>query len=147
MRKAGSYCCSGKHQNPHGSKNHTDKFLLIFKKAVCVFDPCVLKRKTILVVDDDRSMRKGPAYQLTDLGYEVAEASDGVQAIELTKKKHFDLVISDLVMPKADGLHVYDAIQGIKSSTKIMIITAFSDSKKAKDATRILRRNFILRPF
>ncbi|MFQ5709737.1 MAG: response regulator [bacterium] len=106
-----------------------------------------MKRKTILVVDDDRSMRKGLAYELADLGYEVTEARDGSEAIELIQTNHFDLVISDLVMPKTSGLELYQVIQKINPEIKFISMTAFTESKEAKEVARILKNNFFAKPF
>ena len=106
-----------------------------------------MKTKSILVVDDDRSMRKGLAFELTDLGYDVTEAGDGAEAIELIKSKHFDLVISDLVMPKADGLQVYHTVQKLRPSAKFLSMSAFVESKEAREAERVFKENFLRKPF
>ena len=68
-------------------------------------------KKNILIVEDDRSYRKGLAYELENLGHKVIEAENGKQAIEILKKNQFDLVISDLVMPEIDVLEVFDYVQ------------------------------------
>jgi len=114
------------------------------------FDPhlviLTMKTKSILIVDDDRSMRKGLAFELTDLGYKVTEAGDGAEAIELIKSKHFDLVISDLIMPKADGLQVYHTVRNLRPHTKFLSMTAFVESKEAREAQRIFKENFLMKP-
>jgi CheY-like chemotaxis protein len=98
---------------------------------------------TILVVEDDRSFRKGLAYELEDLGYKVTEASDGNEAIELIHKYHFDLVISDLVMPEADGLEVYHILKKLQPHAKFILLTAFVESDKSKTARLLLKENFL----
>ena len=60
--------------------------------------------KSILVVDDTRSMRKMVAAVLQGAGYEVAEAGDGVEALELARERVFDLVVTDHNMPRMDGV-------------------------------------------
>lgn len=97
----------------------------------------------ILIAEDDRSFRKGLTFALQDMGYSVTEAQDGKEAIELIQKKHFDLVISDLVMPNVDGIEVYKTIQQIKPSVKFLMITSFPDDEKAKMAKKLLKNNFI----
>ena len=97
----------------------------------------------ILIAEDDRSFRKGLAFELADAGCQVTEAENGRQAIELIKKKQFDLVISDLVMPEADGLEVYHTLQRINPKTKFILLTAFSDSEKAKIARTHIKENFL----
>ncbi len=84
--------------------------------------------KSILVVDDTRSMRKMVAAVLQEAGYEVAEASDGVDALELAKTRVFDLVVTDHNMPRMDGVTLvgelrarsdYDAVALIILSTEV----------------------------
>jgi two-component system chemotaxis response regulator CheY len=84
--------------------------------------------KSILVVDDTRSMRKMVAAVLQGAGYEVAEAGDGVEALELARTRTFDLVVTDHNMPRMDGvtlvrelrqLPTYDAVALIVLSTEV----------------------------
>jgi len=98
---------------------------------------------TILLTEDDRSFRRGLAFELEDAGYQVVEAENGRQAIELINTNKFDLVVSDLVMPEADGLEIYEQLQNISPGTKFILITAFVDSEKAKAAQLLLKENFL----
>jgi two-component system, chemotaxis family, chemotaxis protein CheY len=84
--------------------------------------------KAILVVDDTRSMRKMVAAVLLAAGYEVSEAGDGVEALELAQSRQFDLVVTDHNMPRMDGVTLvrelrqlpqYDAIALIVLSTEV----------------------------
>jgi two-component system chemotaxis response regulator CheY len=84
--------------------------------------------KSILVVDDTRSMRKMVAAVLTGAGYEVSEAGDGVEALELAQTRRFDLVVTDHNMPRMDGvtlvrelrqLGLYDDVALIVLSTEV----------------------------
>jgi two-component system chemotaxis response regulator CheY len=82
----------------------------------------------ILVVDDTRSMRKMVAAVLAGAGYEVSQAEDGVEALELAQSRQFDLVVTDHNMPRMDGvtlvrelrqLRQYDAVALIVLSTEV----------------------------
>lgn len=84
--------------------------------------------KSILVVDDTRSMRKMVAAVLAGAGYEVAEAEDGVHALELAQARRYDLVVTDHNMPRMDGVTLvrelrarpdYDAVALIVLSTEV----------------------------
>jgi two-component system, chemotaxis family, chemotaxis protein CheY len=86
------------------------------------------KGKSILVVDDTRSMRKMVAAILGQAGYEVAEAGDGAEALELARARRFDLVVTDHNMPVMDGVTLvgklralsdYDAVALIVLSTEV----------------------------
>jgi CheY-like chemotaxis protein len=94
---------------------------------------------TILVVEDDRSFRKGLTFELQDAGYQVTEAENGKQAIELINKNSFDLVVSDLVMPEADGLEIFEQLGTTSPDTKFILLTAFIDNDRAKLAQKILK--------
>jgi two-component system chemotaxis response regulator CheY len=84
--------------------------------------------KSILVVDDTRSMRKMVAAVLAGAGYQVSEAGDGAEALEAAKVRQFDLVVTDHNMPVMDGvtlvqelrrLPAYDAVALIVLSTEV----------------------------
>ena len=84
--------------------------------------------KSILVVDDTRSMRKMVAAVLGGAGYEVSEAGDGMEAFELAQSRRFDLVVTDHNMPRMDGvtsvrelrrLPNYEAVALIVLSTEV----------------------------
>ena len=83
--------------------------------------------KSILVVDDTRSMRAMVAAVLEGAGYEVAQAGDGIEALELARTRVFDLVVTDHNMPRMDGVTLvrelrqlsnYDAVALIVLSTE-----------------------------
>jgi CheY-like chemotaxis protein len=80
----------------------------------------------VLVVDDDLSLQKALELFLTALGHEVFKASDGLQALELTKALNPEIIILDLMMPKMNGLEVCKKIKE-ESSIPIIILAILSD--------------------
>ena len=78
----------------------------------------------ILVVDDERGLREVLSIMLKRAGYTVTEASDGEEAIGHINKEIFDLVITDLRMPKADGMAVLKAVNSPSPETVVLVITA-----------------------
>ena len=101
----------------------------------------------ILVVDDDQGMREFLEILLTREGYKVASASGGKEAIGLCKKHKFDLAITDLKMPKVDGIDVLKAIKEISPETMVILITAFASGETAVAAMKegaydYLEKNF-----
>jgi two-component system chemotaxis response regulator CheY len=78
--------------------------------------------KSILVVDDTRSMRKMVAAVLENAGYEVAEAGDGVEALELAKGRRFDLVVTDHNMPRMDGVTLVRNLRGMPAYDPVALI-------------------------
>lgn len=78
-----------------------------------------MKMPKILFVDDEVAIRQGFKEYAEFLGYDVVEASDGMDAIELCRHEDFDIIIMDIMMPKVDG---YTAIKQIKQIKDIPII-------------------------
>lgn len=74
-------------------------------------------RRKILVVDDDQSIREILATQLTRLGYAVALAADGEEAVEAFKTEAPDAILMDLMMPRMDGLTACQHIRKLEKKT------------------------------
>lgn len=90
----------------------------------------------ILVVDDDQGMREFMEIMLTKEGYDVVCAEEPVKAINLCNKKDFDLVITDLRMPKIDGIEFLKAIKDKKPETIVILITAYASGETAVNAMK-----------
>jgi CheY-like chemotaxis protein len=108
---------------------------------------CLHKRQTdlksILVVDDDFAMRRGIALMLQGEGYEVFEAGDGRQALQALGEKPVDLVILDLFLPGRDGIEIAREIGAGFPDTKILLLTAYGDHERAKEAQQIFKENYL----
>jgi two-component system response regulator PilR (NtrC family) len=89
---------------------------------------------SILVVDDDRGMREFLEIMLTREGYKVATTGDGVKALSQCRKETFDLVITDLKMPKMDGIGFLRQIKDISPETMVILITAYASGETALTA-------------
>ncbi len=101
----------------------------------------------ILVVDDEESIREFLEIMLKKEGYEVTCAEDGERALDLFKKKSFDLVISDLQMPKVTGIELLKQIKEQSPGTLFMMITAFGTTENAVDAMKMGAYDYITKPF
>lgn len=91
--------------------------------------------KKILAVDDSRSMRQMVAMTLTNAGYDVTEAEDGVDALSKAKLNSYDLVLTDINMPNMNGIEFTAALRGLpnyKGTPIICLTTESSDEMKAK---------------
>ena len=85
----------------------------------------LLAGKRVLVADDEEAMRQTIRDVLVGYGCEVDVAADGGEAIERISSGRYDLVISDIKMPKADGYEVFAAAKGRAAGTPVILITAF----------------------
>ena len=94
------------------------------------------KRVSILIIDDDEGMLKTLNYILSDKGYEVVVRRSGAEAIELVKKRTFDIALIDIKMPGMDGVAVLKAIKKLSPETSIMMITAYTMHKLVEEAKK-----------
>jgi CheY-like chemotaxis protein len=88
----------------------------------------------ILVVDDDIDTCRNLEDILKDLGYHVDTAHDGPSALELARRRPYDLALLDLKMPGMDGLTLYRELRQLRSDAVALIVTAFAGSSTAAEA-------------
>jgi DNA-binding NtrC family response regulator len=86
----------------------------------------------ILIVDDEQDTCANLSDILADLGYQVDTANDGFTALELVKKRPYDVALLDLRMPGMDGLELYRRIREISAETVAIVVTAYASSDTAK---------------
>lgn len=82
-----------------------------------------MKRKKILIVDDEEAVRRLLIKTLELCDYEIGVAENGVEAISRMNKESYDLIITDYRMPKMDGLELTQIIKSRDPSTPVLIIT------------------------
>jgi two-component system chemotaxis response regulator CheY len=102
----------------------------------------------ILVADDASFMRQIIRDILESDGHEiVAEASDGIQAVEEWQKHHPDLVTMDIVMPRRSGIDAVRAIAAIDATAKVVMCSALGQESLVTEALQAGARDFIVKPF
>lgn len=101
----------------------------------------------ILVVDDEKSLREVMSIMLKRAGYAVTEAADGEEAIGQVNKDIFDLVITDLRMPKGDGMDVLKAVKSSSPETVVLVVTAFATADSAVEAMKHGAYDYLTKPF
>jgi DNA-binding NtrC family response regulator len=102
----------------------------------------------ILIVDDEKDMLallRRIISEETD--FEVVTEVDPVKALELFKGSHFDLVITDLKMPKMDGITLLDAVKKINDDVSVVILTAYATIETAVEAIRKGAYDYVTKPF
>ncbi|MBI5610192.1 MAG: sigma-54-dependent Fis family transcriptional regulator [Deltaproteobacteria bacterium] len=101
----------------------------------------------LLIVDDELSLREFLTIFLRKEGHEVEVASNGQRALEQLQQGHFDLVLTDLRMPRMGGFELLDAIKASDWNTQVIVMTAFSSTETALDAMRRGAYDYIVKPF
>jgi DNA-binding NtrC family response regulator len=104
-------------------------------------------KSRILVVDNEESIRFVLREMMEAEGYEVAEAADGLEAVELVREREFDLVIMDIRMPRLDGIGALRQIKGLRPHLVVVMITAYGSEKIALSAMRAGAYDYFLKPF
>ena len=102
---------------------------------------------SILVVDDEASMRRSLAILLRREGYEVTEASGGAEALEQLPRIRADLVIADLRMTPVSGMELLESIKRAHPQVEVIMMTAYGTLHAAVEAMRLGAFDFVGKPF
>lgn len=104
------------------------------------------KKYTILYIEDDEGVRTINSRFLARMFLELYEAKDGKEGYELYKKHHPDIILTDIKMPKLDGLSLAKLIRKDDENTKIIVTTAFSDKDYLLEAIELKLEKYIIKP-
>jgi len=102
----------------------------------------------ILIIEDESAIRRVLTKILSEENstYEVSEAEDGLEGIELVKKDDYDLILCDIKMPKMDGVEVLEAVKKIKPEIPIVMISGHGDLDTAVNTMRLGAFDYISKP-
>ena len=103
--------------------------------------------KRILVVDDEEVIRTLLREILTGEGYEVTTADDGQEAVELLEQQRFDLVMTDLVMPRANGVEVLQTSKRVNPGCPVVIVTGYPSVETVVRLVRLGAADYLTKPF
>ncbi|MBW2609253.1 MAG: sigma-54-dependent Fis family transcriptional regulator [Deltaproteobacteria bacterium] len=101
----------------------------------------------ILLVDDDKKLLSVLKTIFTEEDYAVTACSDGLEAINICREQKFDLIITDLMMPGANGLEVLKETRKIDPDILVILITGFASLETAIQAIREGAYDYITKPF
>lgn len=103
--------------------------------------------KTILVIDDDPELHNLIGFALKKEGYEVLDAKDAFEGLEMIEKHPIDLALLDVMMPKMDGLEMLSRLREHNKELRVIIMTALSTPEAAISALRDQASDFLAKPF
>jgi len=100
----------------------------------------------ILLVDDEEMVRKPFEKILAGSGHEVIPAGDGVEALEIFADRPVDLIITDLRMPRMDGLELLRRVKVLKPDQDLIIVTGYAEMDSTVEALRQGAANYLIKP-
>ncbi|MFL6550631.1 MAG: response regulator [Povalibacter sp.] len=105
--------------------------------------------RNILAVDDSPSMREMVALTLKSAGFNVTSASDGDEALSAARSQSFDLVLSDVNMPRMDGISLIRALRAESAykHTPILMLTTESSADRKREGKAAGATGWIVKPF
>ena len=101
----------------------------------------------ILIVDDEKVIRNVLKDLLTKEGYRITTAEDGIDALEKMETTAFDLVITDLTMPRMDGMALLKHLRKHHRDTTVIVLTAYANLESAVSVVREGAYDYIVKPF
>lgn len=101
----------------------------------------------ILVVEDDKDLNRLVCTYLKDCGYEVTAAFNGEEAMRATEQKQFNMVISDIMMPKMDGFELAENIRLVDAQIPILFMSAKDDKPSKMLGYKIGIDDYVTKPF
>ncbi len=102
---------------------------------------------TVLVVDDDDSLREALSSFLTESGYSVTQARDGAEAVRILPTVKPDVLVVDLGMPNLDGEHFVRGLRGLPRTQRTPVVVVSGSPDGARIAQRIGADSFVKKPF
>ena len=115
-----------------------------------IMDDCSSTHGRILIIEDDLDIRDILKLQLEQAGYQVIEAKDGEEGIDLMKKGsnlvQVGLIITDIRMPKVNGVEAIDYIKANAPSIPIMVITGYPDADLAVNLLKKGVKDYLVKP-
>ncbi|MFH2050533.1 MAG: response regulator [bacterium] len=102
---------------------------------------------SVLIVDDEEMMRNLLEKILSREGYKIRTAEDGLAALEMQREEPFDIIISDMKMPRMNGFELLKEIKKDFPKTGTIIMTAYGDIYTVKDALLLGADEYLTKPF
>lgn len=104
------------------------------------------QRPHVLVVDDEENHRLMLRAHMTSEGFEVHEASNGREAVEMVSRQPFDLVLMDIRMPVMDGMEALREIVQVSPATPVIMMTAYGSIESAVEALKLGAEDYVTKP-
>jgi len=100
----------------------------------------------VLIVDDAAFMRMRTSKLLSEAGYEVIQAENGLEAVQKYREHRPDVVLLDITMPEMDGLTALKEIRAIDANAKVAMLTALGQQQVVLEAVKAGAKDFLVKP-
>ncbi len=100
----------------------------------------------VLVVDDEGAIRYSVSKTLQRVGYNVSEAASGEEALDIMKKQHFDVVLTDIRMPGLTGVELLRRIKEVAPDAIVILMTGYASLGTAVEALRLGAHDYLIKP-
>ncbi len=106
-----------------------------------------MKKRCILVVEDDRAIREGLADALDFAGYAVSEADNGLDGLDAALRADLDLVLLDLILPRRGGLEILEEVRAARPTLPVIILTARGEEADRVKGLKLGADDYVVKPF
>jgi len=106
-----------------------------------------MKQNKILLIDDDESLLEVTAHHLEQTGYAVTCATTGEEGLLKFKEDNYEAVLTDLALPKMNGIEVLKEVKHLSRDVVVIIITAFGTVENAVEACLLGAEDYLTKPF
>jgi len=116
-------------------------------RIIAIIEELLHEKTLILIVDDQFNVRETLKAILEHKGYRVATAKDGAEAIEMVKKKHYDIIFLDVKLPDMNGVETFEQVKKIDPEAAVIMMTGYSVEDLVRRAISQGAYTCIYKPF
>jgi DNA-binding NtrC family response regulator len=117
------------------------------EKIISLIDNLLGEKTLILVVDDQFGDRETLKTTLEDRGYRVATATDGLEAIQMVRESHYDIIFLDIKMPGINGIETFERVKEIDPRASVIMMTGYTAEDLVEKAISVGAYTCIHKPF
>lgn len=103
------------------------------------------EKKKILIIEDEKPLAHALELKLSHEGFDIVATGSGEEALTLLAKNHFDLVLTDLIIPGVDGFKVLETIQEKKMKVPVIVMTNLNQEEDRKRASDLGATDFFVK--
>ena len=115
--------------------------------VMAIIEELLLTKTLVLVVDDHHADRETLKVILEDKGYRVATASDGSEAVDMVKSRHYDIIFLDVRLPDMTGFETFEQVKKIDPRAAVIMMTGYAEEAVMESAVGAGAFSYLYKPF